>query len=111
MKIYVKNSISTSDIKSIRKNLFLYYGILKNETEDFLNTYDDVVDVELETNEVDDELRYKVYKKYLPLAKKCKEIADNIVTDKTGHMADQIIRLEMQDMAEEVLEVFPYEWG
>lgn len=111
MKIYVKNSISTSDIKSIRKNLFLYYGILKNETEDFLNTYDDIVDEELETNEVDDELRYKLYKKYLPLARKCKEIVDNIVIDKTGHMADQIIRLEMHDMAEEVLEIFPYVWG
>jgi hypothetical protein len=103
MKIYIKCNIDNSSIDTIRKQLFLYYGMLKDEFTEFFNEYDNVTYQE----DLDDmkrpELWHKIYDKYLPFAKKCKEIKTNIRKDVTGHVIDQTIRYEMYNMASEVL--------
>ena len=103
MKIYIKCNIANSNIDNIRKQLFLYYGMLKDEVAEFFNTYDDITYQE----DLDDmrhpDLWHKMYDKYLPFAKKCKEIKSNIRKDVTGHVIDQTIRHEMYNMASEVL--------
>lgn len=111
MKIYIKNSISTSNINAIRNNLFLYYGVLKNESADFFNDFDDLVYQEILDEEELIEDRKAFYDKYLPLVNKCKEIVRDIKKDVTGHIVDQTIRYEMYDMAKEIILNFPTEWN
>ena len=110
-QVYIKNSISNSNIRSIRNNLFLYYGVLKNESEDFFNDFDNVIYQEELNEEEDPEARQEFYDTYLPLVNKCKEIIRDIKKDVTGHVVDQTIRYEMYDMAKEIVLNFPEDWG
>lgn len=110
MKRYIKTSLVNSDINSIRHNLFLYYGLLKNESYNFFQDFDDIIYQE-EFDETEyPELRSAFYKKYLPLIRKCKEIVSNITKDVTGHVIDQALRYEMYDIAKEILLNFPQDW-
>ena len=111
MKIYIKNSISTSNINAIRNNLFLYYGILKNESAEFFGDFDDLIYHETLEDEELLEDRKAFFDKYLPLVNKCKEIVRDIKKDVTGHIVDQTIRYEMYDMAKEIILNFPAEWN
>jgi hypothetical protein len=110
MKRYIKTTIATSDISSIRRNLFLFYGLLKNESYDFFKDFDDVIYRELLDDTEHPDARFEFYKKYLPLVKKCKEIMSDIKKDVTGHVIDQALRYEMYDMAKEILLNFPQDW-
>lgn len=111
MKRYVKADITKSDMKSISKNLTLYYGVLKSESDKFFKDFDDVV--YLETLDEEDHLKDRAdfYNKYLPFAKKCLEIKKNIGKDTSGHAIEETLRFKMYDMAKEVLLNFPLEWA
>lgn len=111
MKIYIKNSISNSDIKSIKNNLFLYYGNLKDESDKFFDDLDEVIYQEELDGEEHPKARLDFYNKYLPLANKCFEIFKSICTDRGGHTIDLTIRYEMYQMAKEILLNFPDTWG
>lgn len=111
MKRYVKADITKSDMKSIRKNLTLYYGVLKNESDRFFQDFDNVVYLEALDEEEHPKDRIEFYKKYLPFAKKCLEIKKNIGKDPAGHAIDEALRYQMYDMAKEVLLNFPLEWA
>ena len=110
MKIYIKASIATSDLESIKKNLFLYYGVLKNESNKFFNAYDAVLDKEDEIDDVSLVDRGKLYNKYFKFADKCQEIADYFNEALAGRMSDYILIEEMHDLAQEVANNFPYDW-
>lgn len=112
MKIYIKAaSISKSNIQTIKQNLFLYYGIMKSESETFFYDFDKIANAERNADKMDTNARVSFYKKYLPFARKCREIMNEIEKNSAGHMVDELIRLDMQEIAQDVVKSFPYEWA
>lgn len=110
MKIYIKASIEDVNIDTIKRNLFLYYGVLKTKSNEFFNAYESLLAEEDDTDDISVELRGRIYDKYIGFANKCQEIADTLGTKSASHMSDYILIEEMHDIAEEVADNFPYDW-
>lgn len=110
MKRYIRSDITKADVSNIGKNLFFYYGMLKDATDRFFREFDDLVDKQYDSDKSFAQEEYDFYVKYLPLAKKCYEIAKEIINLKSNHTIDLIACKEMFDMAKSMLEAFPYDW-
>ena len=110
MKRYIRADITKADVSKIGKNLFFYYGMLKDATDKFFREFDNLVDSEYGSDKSFAEEEYNFYVKYLPLAKKCYEIAKEILNLKSSHTIDLIACKDMFDMCKEMLETFPYDW-
>lgn len=110
MKIYIKATIADVDIKSIKNNLFLYYGVLKTEANKYFAAYDAILDKEDETDRVLATARGKFYLKYHPFMDKCQEMVDTFNMNSIGNMSSYILIEEMLDTAKFVISTFPEEW-
>ena len=110
MKRYIKANVAKADIKTIQKNLFIYSGVLESEVAKFFKEFDALLDEESESGRNLPEEEYQLYTKYLPLAKKCYEIATNIFKGMAGHTSDVILCKDMYETSMELLKSFPFDW-